>query len=182
MKIKSLLQGTPIWLYVFVLAIVVGATVYQTLVVLPEFTRVMPDSMITLANSHIKPSNFWASPIFGISSFVLPIIALIVNWKTPRRKWLLLSLGFGIVASVFTSIYFIPRLKIMGLLDVAPTTDIPLLIKTIKDWVFYDKFRFWLTVVPTFFFALKAATVSTEKRKAEKVNVKMLSAQESYAV
>jgi hypothetical protein len=95
---------------------------------------------------------------------------------------LLLSLGFGIVASVFTSIYFIPRLKIMGLLDVAPTTDIPLLIKTIKDWVFYDKFRFWLTVVPTFFFALKAATVSTEKRKAEKVNVKMPSAQESYAV
>ncbi len=182
MKIKSILQDTPIWLYVFVLAIVVGATVYQTLVVLPEFTRVMPDSMITLANSHIKPSNFWASQIFGISSFVLPIIALIVNWKTPRRKWLLLSLGFGIVASVFTSIYFIPRLKIMGLLDVAPTTDVPLLIKTIKDWVFYDKFRFWLTVVPTFFFALKAATVSTEKRKAEKVNVKMPSAQESYAV
>jgi len=58
MKIKSILQDTPIWLYVFVLAIVVGATVYQTLVVLPEFTRVMPDSMITLANSHIKPSNF----------------------------------------------------------------------------------------------------------------------------
>jgi hypothetical protein len=34
--------------------------------------------------------------------------------------------------------------------------------------VFYDKFRFWLTVVPTFFFALKAATVSTKKEKQKK--------------
>ncbi len=70
----------------------------------------------------------------------------------------------------------------MGLLDAQPTTDVPLLVKTIKDWVFYDNFRFWLTVVPAFFFALKSATISTEKRKQEKVNVKVTSAQESYAV
>jgi uncharacterized membrane protein len=163
MKTRSLLQDAPVWLYIFVIAILVGATVYQTFVILPEFTRDMPNSMIALANSQIKPSNFWASPIFGISSLLLLVIALIINWKTPRRKWLLLSFGFGIAASVFTSIYFIPRLKIMGLLDVQPTTDVPLLVKTIKDWVFYDKFRFWLTVVPAFFFALKAATVSNVK-------------------
>ncbi len=45
-----------------------------------------------------------------------------------------------------------------------------------------DKFRFWLTVVPAFFFALKAATVSIEKRKEEKVIVKKVSAQEAYTV
>ncbi len=180
MKKKSLLQDTPVWLYTFVLAILVGATVYQTLVVLPEFTRVMPDSMIALANSKIKPRNFWASPIFGISSLVLPLIALVVNWKTPRRKWLLLSFGFSIAASVFTSVYFIPRLKIMGLIDVPPTTDVTLLVKTIQEWIFMDKFRFWLTVVPAFFLALKAATVSTGK-KTDKVITEREPALSSYA-
>ena len=58
MKIKSLLQDTPLWFYIFVLAIGVGATVYQTLVLLPEFTRDVPDSMISLANSQIKPVIF----------------------------------------------------------------------------------------------------------------------------
>ena len=182
MNTKSLLQDTPVWLYTLVIAILLGATVYQTLVLLPEFTREMPDSMIDLANSQIKPRNFWASPIFGIGSLLLPIVALILNWKTPRRKWLFLSFAFGIAASVFTSIYFIPRLRIMGLLDVPPTTDIPLLVNTIKEWILMDKFRFWLTVIPAFFFALKSATVLTEKRNEEIADVKMTSAQPGYAV
>ncbi len=182
MKIKSLIKDTPIWLYTFVLAIGVGATVYQMMVIVPEFTRDMPDSMIALANSQIKPSKFWASPIFGISSLILPIVALIFNWKTPRRKWLLLSFGFYIAASVFTVIYFYPRLKIMGLFGEPPSTNTTLLIQTLKDWVFMDKLRFCLTIVPAFFFALKAATVSTEKRKEEKVNVKTPTAHASYAV
>ncbi|HEX8332732.1 MAG TPA: DUF4149 domain-containing protein [Segetibacter sp.] len=181
MKLKSFLQDTPIWLYTFVLAIVVGAAVYQTLVILPEFTREMPNSMIALANSEIKPAYFWGSPIFGISSLLLPILALISNWKSQRRRWLLLSLAFGIAASIFTSIYFIPRLKIMGLFDVPPTTDLPLLIETIKEWVFMDKFRFWLLVVPAFFFALKATAVSNEKRVVTPVRKKALP-EESYAV
>ncbi len=134
----------------------------------------MPNGMIALAKSNIKPANFWGSPIFGISSILLPVIALILNWKTPRRKWLLLSLGFGIAASVFTSIYFIPRLKIMGLLGEAPTADSQLLIQTIKEWIFMDKFRFWLTVVPAFFFALKAASVTLKKEERTKTEVSKL--------
>jgi hypothetical protein len=181
MKTKSLLQDTPIWLYNFMLAIGVGATVYQMMVIIPEFTRDIPNSMIALANSQIIPGNFWGSPLFGISSLVLPIIALILNWKTPRRKWLLLSFGFGIAASVFTSIYFIPRLKIMGLFGQPPTTDVGLLILTIKQWVFADHFRFWLTVVPAFFFALKAATVTTP-RKTEKAIIDKVAVESSHAV
>lgn len=171
MKTKSLLQDTPLWLYNFVLAIAVGATVYQTLVILPEFTRDMPDSMIALANSHIKPGNFWGWPVFSISGLALPIIALIMNWKTERRKWLLASFGFAIAASVFTSIYFVPRLKIMGLFGESPTKDAGLLIETIKQWIFADKFRFWLTVVPAFFFSLKAAATSSLRIKDKKPEI-----------
>ncbi len=58
MKLKTLLKDTPVWLYIFILAIICGATVFQTMVLLPEFTRDMPNSMIALANSQIKPSNF----------------------------------------------------------------------------------------------------------------------------
>jgi len=181
MNLKSLLQDVPIWLYTFVLAIVVGATVYQTLVILPEFTRDMPDSMIALANSQIKPGNFWGNPIFGISSLLLPVISLIINWKTPRRKWLLLSYGFGIAASIFTIVYFYPRLKIMGLFGEPPTTDMSLLIQTIKEWVFMDKFRFCLTLVPSFFLAIKAASVSTERKK-EKPIIEKITAKREYAI
>ena len=163
MKSNSLIQDIPVWLYIFLISIMVGATVYQQMVIIPEFTRVMPDSMIGLANSHIKPSNFWASPILGISSLLLPVLAIVTNWKTPRRKWLLLSVGFNIAASVFTVIYFYPRLKIMGLFGEPPTTDISLLVTTIHQWIFADHFRFWLTVVPCFLFALKSATVSASK-------------------
>jgi hypothetical protein len=180
MKLKSLLQDTPVWLYLFVIAVFVGATVYQTLVILPEFTREMPASMIVFANGHIKPSNFWASPIFGLGILVVPILAIVVNWKTQRRKWLVLSFCFVIAASVFTTTYFYPRLRIMGLLGEPPTTDLNLLALTIKEWVFMDKLRFWLIVVPAFFMAVKAATVSTA-RQTEKVVEEMAPARVSHA-
>lgn len=163
MKLNNIFKDVSIGLYVLLIAIVLGATVYQMFVIIPEFTRSMPDSMIQLATSQVKPSNFWGSPIIILSGLLLPIIALIFNWKTARRKYILLAFAFGIAASVFTTIYFIPRLKIMGLFESAPTTNTVLLIQTIKQWIFADHFRFWLTVVPSFFFAVKAAMVSSER-------------------
>jgi hypothetical protein len=37
-----------------------------------------------------------------------------------------------------------------------------------------DKFRFWLTVVPAFFFALKAASVTLKKEERTKTEVSKL--------
>ncbi|MEJ7611046.1 MAG: hypothetical protein WKF88_07695 [Ferruginibacter sp.] len=165
MKAKSLLQDISLWGYIFFGAIGLGATVYQMMVIVPEFERDIPHGMTAFAQSHVEPRDFWTSPILNIG-YLLVIITLVANWKTKRRKWLVLSIAFMIAASIFTMLYFIPRLKIMGILDDKASTDLTLLTQTIKEWIITDKVRFWLTIVPAFFFALKAATVHpTESRQ-----------------
>ncbi|MEO6454586.1 MAG: hypothetical protein ABIN97_10955 [Ginsengibacter sp.] len=168
MKTKSLLQDISVWLYLFSGAIVVGATVYQMFVIIPEFSRDAPDGMIAFAQSHVDPRNFWRSSM-GIYSNLVTIIALIINWKTGRRKWLLLSIAFGIGAGIFTVVYFVPRLQIMGLIDDKTSGDSVLLITTIKEWIIADKWRFWILAVPAFFFGLKAATVPLIKQEQKNV-------------
>ncbi len=68
-------------------------------------------------------------------------------------------------ATIFTLIYFIPRLKIMGIMDDQPSMHLELLTVTIKQWVSADYWRFWILIVPAFFFGLKAVTIPlTEDR------------------
>jgi hypothetical protein len=162
MTLKTLLQDAFLWLQIFIGAIIVGGTVYQMMVIVPEFNRDIPNGMISFAHSQMETGNFWVSPIL-IVSLLLPVIALILNWKTKRKKWLLLAFIFNVASMIFTIIYFGSRLKIMGLIDHNPSTDVALLTQTIREWVTADQFRFWLTIVPPFFFALKAATISLKQ-------------------
>jgi hypothetical protein len=170
MKTASLVRDIPIWIYIFFGAIGVGATVYQMMVIVPEFNRDIPNGMIAFAQSRVEPRDFWTSPLWNIG-YLMAIIALIVNWKTKRRKWLLLSIGFMAAATVFTIVYFIPRLGIMGILDDKPSQDLNLLTQTIRQWTTTDVFRFWIFIVPAFFFALKAAVVPLKESLPEINNV-----------
>lgn len=113
------LKDITLFLYILGGAILFGGTVYQMIVMVPEFSRDIPNGMIGLAHSQVKPKLFWISPLLP-AGFLLGIIALVLNWKTKRRYWLLASCLVGIAAEVFTIIYFYPRLKIMGIIDGNP--------------------------------------------------------------
>ncbi len=168
MKTKSLLQDLSLWLYIFGMSIMIGAAVFQMFVIIPEFTRAFPEGMLSLANSNVIPGKFWGSPIVGLAVMVLPLVAIIINWKTARRKWLLIAFCLGIATSVCTSIYFIPRLQIMGLFNAPPTTDMELLRVTVNEWIAADQLRFWFLIVPAFACLLKAAGVSSASVKSKK--------------
>lgn len=166
MKIPSLIKDGSVWLSVFGLAILVGATVFQMLVIVPEFNRDIPNGMISFAASQVEPRYYWTSPII-LGSYLLPFLALFFNWKTPRRKWLLISTILFFVVVGVTEFYFIPRLIIMGITNNKPSEDLALLTQTIKEWIFADQLRFWIFIVPSFFFALKALSIPLSTNKSE---------------
>ena len=148
------------WLNVTGLAVLAGATVYQMMVVVPEYNRDLPNGMIAFAASHVLPANFWTSMAAGAAE-AMPFIALALNWKTPRRKWLLLSAGLAVAFSLATVIYFLPRLGIMGQLEGArkPSADLQLLAATVREWTVADQVRFWFGILPSFLAAVKAVTL-----------------------
>ncbi|MES2764893.1 MAG: hypothetical protein V4642_03435 [Bacteroidota bacterium] len=117
--------------------------------------------MINFARGNIHTFAFWASPILPVG-FFLVVIALVLNWKTPRKKWLIFSISLAVVGEIITILLVYPQLKLMGLLDGMPTTDVSLLAATIKNFVVADQLRFFLLAIPSFFFYLKALTIRVE--------------------
>lgn len=157
---KGKIRETTLWIGMFFMAILIGATVYQMIVIVPVFSRDIPNSMIEFARGDVQTKTFWTSPIMPIG-FVISIISLILNWKTRRKKWLLLSISLAALAEVLTIIFVFPQLKIMGLLDGNPSANISLLTNTIKQWVIVDQLRFFILAVPSFFLYLNALTMKS---------------------
>jgi uncharacterized membrane protein len=155
---KGIIRDVTLWAGMFFMSILIGATIYQMMVIVPAFSRDIPNGMIEFARGPIQTKAFWASPVMPLG-FVISLIALIVNWKTPRKKWLLLSLSLAVVGEVFTILFVFPQLKIMGLLDGNPSADAALLSGTITSWIRVDALRFVLLAIPSYFLYLKALTV-----------------------
>ena len=94
--------------------IVIGAGTYEHVTMVPRW-KLAPPSSLTMFQGEfgINPGNFWRfiHPI----NLLLLIIALVLNWKTTRRKNILIALGGYIIIIVATATYFVPELmKIMA--------------------------------------------------------------------
>lgn len=156
---RKIFSETTLWLGMLFASILIGATIYQMLVIVPEFARDIPNGMTSFARGTISPKAFWASPIMA-GGFLFSILALIMNWKTPRRKWLMRAVLFWVAAEVLTVFYVYPMLRIMGIFDGNPSAELDLLTNTIRKWILVDQFRFWLLAMPAYFFYVKALTVN----------------------
>ena len=157
-KMKKTIGELSLWINIILGAILLGGTIYQMIVIVPEFSRDIPNGMIELMKGHMETKAFWTSPILPLG-FLFGILSLVFNWKTPRKKWLLLSLSLGLAAEIFTIVYFFPRLKIMGIFDHIPSTDLTLLTNSINEWIIADHIRCWFLIVPSFLLALKALSI-----------------------
>lgn len=145
-------RNLSVWASVLALAILVGATVFQLMVIVPEFERDMPGFIA----SKVMPAKFWGSDLTRVLEF-LPLVALALNWKSPRRKWLSISAGLFFLAAVATIFFFYPRLAMMGLFPgVKSVTDPVLLAQAVREWVMGDLVRFWGLILPSFLASLKA--------------------------
>ena len=89
--------------------IVLGAGTYEAVNLVPTWASAPPRSLyIFQGNDGADLSTFWKSihPIV----LLLFIVALIANWKTARRKPVLVALGGYVLMLVITFIYFVPEL------------------------------------------------------------------------
>lgn len=89
--------------------IVLGAAVYEHTAVVPRWKLAPPASLVMFQGPYgLNTAAFW-KPIHPITLALL-ITALIANWKTARRKLLMIHLAGYVLVLAVTFIYFVPEL------------------------------------------------------------------------
>ncbi|MEO8173756.1 MAG: hypothetical protein ABI581_11760 [Sediminibacterium sp.] len=89
--------------------IVIGAGMYEHLVLVPKWAAAPPTSLDMFRGLYaLNPGAFWM-PIHPITLLLL-IGALVFNWNTARRKYLLIHLAGYVLILALTTIYFVPEL------------------------------------------------------------------------
>lgn len=149
-NIKELL----LWLLVINLGISVGAGLYESRIVLPEYFGTSPDTFVNTGLS------FWIY-VTTIPLTLLTIANGIVAWKTqgPRRKLFIITIIIVSLERLFTFFYFIPTMA--GLMGNAEMTqhDIDTIL---SQWTFLNNFRHLLSIVG-WLTALKTLTIQNDK-------------------
>ena len=141
------------------LAINLGGTFYQMMVIYPEWSGNLPESLVTFFSGgkwFAAQARFWQNPVtdLGLPMF---IAALIVSWPyKQRRNWMLVALAILVPIILSTALYFIPG--VFGLMRDAGAGMTPAEITSrAQAWLFWDKVRF-LGIILVFVATLLALT------------------------
>ncbi len=139
------------------LALLLGATVYESVVMAPNFERDIPAS-IDLARQFLKrttPAHYFRllTPVTGL----LLLAGLIASWPLEAARWrLLTALGILVLLDVITFAFHYPRLAIM--FKGPMPEDPPLLRRAAREWALGNVVRAVLLAV-AFLVALRAVTM-----------------------
>ena len=88
---------------------VIGGAVYEHLAVVPVWASAVPASLAMFQGEYaLRAQNFWI-PIHPVTLLLLTS-ALVLNWQTPRRKFILTTLAGYLLLLLITLIYFVPEL------------------------------------------------------------------------
>ncbi len=89
--------------------IVIGGATYEHASIVPVWASAPPASLAMFQGDYaLRAANFWI-PIHPVT-LVLLLAALITNWRTARRKFILLTLGGYLAVLLLTFLYFVPEL------------------------------------------------------------------------
>lgn len=89
--------------------VVIGGAVYEHVAVVPIWASAVPASLAMLQPPYgLAAAKFWI-PIHPIT-FILLVAALLLNWRTPRRNFILLALGGYVLVLIATFLFFVPEL------------------------------------------------------------------------
>src|ERR1043166_8755040 len=104
---------------VFCCLMQIGAQLFAVSVVASTMSAAPPRSFAMLQGQYgYNSSVFWN--IVPMITSVLFVIALVANWKTPRRKLLLLALALFVIAGLLAGLYLEPvfdEMKAIGFKD-----------------------------------------------------------------
>ena len=103
--------------------VVMGAATYEHAAVVPIWTSAVPVSLSMFQGEYaLHPWNFWV-PIHPITVTLL-VIALIANWRTPRRNYVIAGFGGYLLVLAVTFAYFVPELLALVVnTPYSPTVD-----------------------------------------------------------
>ena len=91
---------------------VIGGAVYEHLAVVPVWTSAVPASLTMLQGEYaITPFRFWML-IHPITMSLL-LIALVLNWRTQRRTFVVTSIAGYASVLLVTFLYFVPELLLL---------------------------------------------------------------------
>ena len=89
--------------------IVIGGATYEHLAVVPVWSKAAPASLTMFQGPYaLRAQNFWI-PIHPVT-IVLLTISLLLNWRTERRKFILVTMSGYLSVLAITAVYFVPEL------------------------------------------------------------------------
>jgi Domain of unknown function (DUF1772) len=106
------LYATALWLYAVMASLVLGASLYESLVVHPAWSRKPPESFVGFVGAPISRMNipaFWVpvAPLYALSSLGALAVAL---WAGRLTLPLTVSAACAVSGVVWTLVYFRPTI------------------------------------------------------------------------
>ena len=106
------LYATSLWLYAVMASLVLGASLYESLVVHPAWSRKPPESFVGFVGAPISRMNipaFWVpvAPLYALSSLGALAVAL---WTGSLTMPLTVSAACAVSGVVWTLVYFRPTI------------------------------------------------------------------------
>ena len=108
------LYSTVLWVYSVMASLVLGASVYESLVVHPAWSRKPPESFVGFVGTPISRMNipaFWipVAPLYALSGLGALAVALVGEGESPTIP-LILSTACAVAGVAWTLVYFRPTI------------------------------------------------------------------------
>ena len=149
-----------LWMALLLVGIIIGASVYQRISLIPEWGGALPDSVVTYfrgTNAGASIGRFWANVLPPTALFVLAATAF--NWpERARRRWLGVGALLFFAMLAWTEVYFVPKGVIPLMVHAGAGLSGDEITAIAKAWIFWDWFRMAGTVA-AYLALLRALTI-----------------------
>lgn len=167
-KVRESISKILLWLFVINLGIALGAGIYESQIVVPQWIISLPESVYQWNAEAARQANtglkFWVY-VTTVPLTLLTLANLIAAWHSRGviRRWWLGAAGVAAVDRIFTFSYFVPTmLKLMR--EDLPESDT---VSTALQWADLNHLRHvimltaWLAALKTFSLLYERATSQT---------------------
>lgn len=128
--------------------LIIGAGVYEHFAVWPIAFMEPPKSLSMFQGNYaLQSESFWK--LVHPTTLVLLIVTLGLNWKTDRKKYILITLSIYILALIVTFIYYVPELKSIIGTPYSETIDVAIQ-KRGHLWITLSKIRLSFICISAF--------------------------------
>jgi hypothetical protein len=103
-------QQISLVITVIIWATLMGAIAYSNTIVMTPYLTHLPESTSLVTGSYgLQDSSFWDK--IHPAAILTFLLSLVLNWKSPGRKFMLIAGGIYVIAIIATFAWFVPELK-----------------------------------------------------------------------